>query len=348
MIKKVYSTRQRAYTWAINITVDRRRIRQSGFATKDEAQNAIAALRLRQRAHRLGLDVDEPEITLQQLLEARQADKAATGTRTRKRLLSYFADFVAVTDPLLPVRTVGLSHLRRYRDMLSAHAAGTIKFKMAGVVSALNSAPLYFPSLENYRAPRLIGPKVQQRAVLVPRKEFLALLTTLRTSPLPRYPQAADVLELLALTGARVGEILSLKPAQIDRERGLVTLWASKTKSSRLVPIVARSGAILSDWQTPEFKYHAFRKMVSRAARLSGSKLVREGGWTVHDIRHTAASLLAEAGISHSIIAALLGHTLTGMTAHYTHATLPALRAAALILEQWCTGNIATPLRVVK
>jgi len=346
VIHRVYSKREKAWRWAINITVDGRRVRQGGFATKDEATAAIAALRLRQRAHKLGLDVDEPEITLQQLLTARQADKQASSTRNRTRLLGYFADFVAMTDPMLPVRSVGLSHLRAYRDTLSKQKPGTIRFKMAGVVGSLNAAPLYFPALENYRAPRLVGPKVTQRAVLVPRGEFLTLLTTLRTSPLPRYARAADVLELLMLTGARVGEILALKPAQVDQERGLLSIYASKTKSTRLVPIAPRAALLLADWSTPNFDYHAFLKIVARGARLSGFKL-QSDHWRIHDIRHTAASLLAEAGVSHSIIAALLGHTLPGVTAHYTHATLPALRKAVEVLETLVTGSIATPLRLV-
>jgi integrase len=70
------------------------------------------------------------------------------------------------------------------------------------------------------------------------------------------------------------------------------------------------------------------------------AKKIPFGGssWRIHDIRHTAASVLAEASVSHSIIAALLGHRLGGVTALYTHATLTALNQAVDILAAYWLG----------
>ncbi len=47
-----------------------------------------------------------------------------------------------------------------------------------------------------------------------------------------------------------------------------------------------------------------------------------------HDLRHTAASLLAEQGAHPTVIAAILGHAGLAMTAHYTHASASAIIAA--------------------
>jgi integrase len=349
MIKKVYSKRQKKEVWSINLTVDNCRIRQSGFATKDEAEDAVAAIRLRQRARRLGLEVAEAEITLAELLKARKKDKTCTSSRNRERLLSYFDDFVHATDPQLPVRSVGLSHLRAFRDSLSHQKPSTIKFKMAGVVGSLNAAPLYFPALENYRAPRLKGPRVPRREVLVPRDEFKALLAALRTSTRPRYPETADLLEMLALTGARIGEILSLTRQQIDWERELLTLHASKTKTTkpvRFVPITGRMRIILERWRFGFVNYnHAHALSIRMRVNLKIG--IPPAHWRIHDIRHTTASQMAEAGVSQSIIAEMLGHTLGGTTARYTHATMPALRQAALVLERWCADDPAVHLRAV-
>jgi len=345
MIKRVYSKRQKRFVWMINVTCDGRRIRTSGFATQKEASDAIAALRLRQRSVRLGLTVETPQVTLKQLLTARKDDKHANSTRTRERLVGYFEVFVTATGPETPVRSVGLSHLRAFRDSLGKLRPSTLKYKMAGVISSLNSAGMYFPELEDYRTPRLTMPQVKGRSTLVPRAEFQSVLTMLRTLNRPNYAKAADVLELLALTGARVGEILSLTPSQIDWDRELLTL-SSKTKMVRLIPIVPRTRQLLTNWVPLEFGYHSLKKYAKAAAKHAGCSIHRDH-WTIHDIRRTAASLLAEAGTSHSIIAALLGHTLSGATAVYTHATIPALRLAALILERSCTDSVAHHLKAV-
>ena len=90
---------------------------------------------------------------------------------------------------------------------------------------------------------------------------------------------------------------------------------------------------------------HTMRLTVEIVARQIGIPLGRDR-WVLHDIRHTAASVLAEAGISHSIIATVLGHRLGGMTAIYTHATLQALKDAMNVLEQYWLGE-ARRLRVV-
>lgn len=343
MIFRVFSKRQKRHTWAINLTVDGQRIRHSGFATKQEAEEAVAALRLRQRARRFGLEIDSPEITLAELLTARRRDPATASSSTRSRALHFFEDFVALTGPEVPVKSVSLSHLRAYREGLH-HKPATIQFKMGGVIAALNAAGTYFPELEGYACPRLRGLAVKGRSVLVPRTEFLKLLEALRASDRPNHPRIADVLELLALTGARVSEILNLDARQIDLDRQVVTIHATKTNTTRLIPLSPRAAQLLAGWTPPPFSYFSMRHSAMLRAKRIGITLHGAETWHIHDIRHTAASILAEAGTSHSVIAALLGHTLAGTTARYTHASLKALRDAVLVLEGWCTPRPALSL----
>ena len=52
-----------------------------------------------------------------------------------------------------------------------------------------------------------------------------------------------------------------------------------------------------------------------------------------HDLRHTAATRMGEAGIDPFTIAAILGHKSIAMTASYTHATQQAKRRAVAALE---------------
>lgn len=345
MIYKKYSKRQKRWVWAINFTVSGKRIRQSGFATQEEAKEAIASVRMRHRSWRLGLEVPESEITLGQLLEARRKDKSAADSTMRARMLGWFADFVASVGPAMAVRSVKLTHLHRFRDA-STGGPAALNNKVAGVIAALNASQRYFPELEDYRAPKMTMAKTAGRSVLVPRKEFQALLTALRTSPRNRYPEIASIIEMLGLTGARVGEILSLKPAQVDWERELLTIYATKTRTTkplRVIPLTPRMTAILRNWNKPTLTYPSLYKIF----RTIRNHTIPGSSWHLHDIRHTAASLMAEAGISHAIIADMLGHVLSGMTQRYTHATIPGLRVAALVLEHWCTDAAGSNLRVV-
>jgi integrase len=216
---------------------------------------------------------------------------------------------------------------------------------MAGVTGSLNAARLYFPELENYRAPSLPGLVVESRSTLVPRAELRRLVTTLRKAN--KYANTrsgvADLLELLQLTGARVSELTTLEPAQIDFDRHLLTLSGSKTHTKRTIPMSDRVESILRNASLPS--YCAAHQTLKVICEQEGIRFGRSG-WVIHDIRHTAASILAEAGISHSIIAALLGHRLGGMTAIYTHATLPALKQAVSVLETYWLGE-QKPLRIV-
>lgn len=52
-----------------------------------------------------------------------------------------------------------------------------------------------------------------------------------------------------------------------------------------------------------------------------------------HDLRHTAATRMAEAGVDVFTIAAILGHKDIKTTARYAHATIMAKRRAVAVLE---------------
>ncbi len=53
-----------------------------------------------------------------------------------------------------------------------------------------------------------------------------------------------------------------------------------------------------------------------------------------HDLRHTAATWLCEAGVEYATTEKLLGHCLPGMGEHYMHNWKPKLRMAVTALEQ--------------
>ena len=335
--------------WAIDVTIDGRRFRRADFRTLQEAKDAIARMRMGARALRYGIVSSKPGVTLGDLLEAREADPICASTYNRRRLKGFFKDFVEFAGPRTPVRDVTLARLREYRDRMlrTSLENSTIEFHMAGVTGTLNAASMYFPELETFKAPSLPSLTVVSRSKLVPRDELLTLVAALRAPNKFQKTRtvAADVLELLQLTGARVGEICALTHKQVVFDRKLFTLYGSKTHSHRTLPMTPAIEAILR--RRAKFPKSATVRQTMQVVSAQMDLAVGRETWVIHDIRHTAASVLAEAGISHSIIATVLGHRLGGMTALYTHATLQALGDAMRVLEHYWQGE-ARRLRVVQ
>lgn len=155
-------------------------------------------------------------------------------------------------------------------------------------------------------------------------------------------PHAANILELLLLTGARSGELASAKWDWVDWQLQIIALPDSKTGAK---PIYLSKAAIevlrdqLERSGEQEFVYpgrsagkhiHNLRKPWARICREAGLEGVR-----VHDLRHTAASLALGSGTSLAIVGRLLGHSQVQTTLRYAHLDKdPALRAADSIGRQ--------------
>ena len=154
-------------------------------------------------------------------------------------------------------------------------------------------------------------------------------------------PQAAAALRLLILTGARLGEILNLRWAEVDLDRGLLLLAKSKTGKKTIV-LNAPALAVLASlprssiYVVPgEPVVHADGKIEDRprndlkrpwavVSKRAGLEDVR-----LHDLRHTFASFGAGGGISLPIIGKLLGHTNQSTTQRYAHVANDPLRKAS-------------------
>jgi len=154
-------------------------------------------------------------------------------------------------------------------------------------------------------------------------------------------PFAIAAIRLLALTGARKSEILTLHwksnsagSGHVDFEHGCLHLTDSKTGSKR-VPLGAPALEILADMPRIDGNPYVFpskasghyaglQKVWDQIRRRAGLDDVR-----LHDLRHSYASTAVASGDSLYLVGKILGHQQASTTQRYAHLSDDPLRDVA-------------------
>jgi integrase len=169
-------------------------------------------------------------------------------------------------------------------------------------------------------------------------------------------------------TGQRLGDLASLTWANVDLQRGEIRLVTRKTGKTLVLPIAAplrkhleslptsdnpeaplhpRAFAIVNEQGKTGHLSNHFADLLAQAG-LREKKAHRKtseagvgrgvgsgtGGLSFHCIRHTAVSLMKDAGIPEAAVMELVGHDSEQMSAHYTHVGREALEKAAAALPE--------------
>jgi site-specific recombinase XerD len=146
-------------------------------------------------------------------------------------------------------------------------------------------------------------------------KEIVALTAwagNLRTRPGWRLRTTSTLIGLLAVTGLRIGEALSLDREDVDTAQGLLTIRHGKFGKSRLVPVHPSTSNVLCDYArrrdrihrspgTPAFfvsergtrlAYTAFSAMFRRLCRAAAPRAPSHRSRPrPHDLRHRFATM---------------------------------------------------------
>lgn len=174
--------------------------------------------------------------------------------------------------------------------------------------------------------------KVKLPTVRAGRTRFLSIEEEARLCAAIGQPYDAWI-RLAILTGMRRQEQFSLKWADIDLERGLITLPHTKSGTIQYVHLSVEAQEILrglivgntSVWVFPSENPETHLDPDNFKGRLYVPAIARSGleGVTWHTLRHTYASRLAMSGQTPSTIAALLRHSGTELV-HGMHTSAQA------------------------
>lgn len=175
--------------------------------------------------------------------------------------------------------------------------------------------------------------KERARVTTLSAADYKALFTALKDAEAKEHPSVVLAIRLLALTGARLSEILTLEWRHVDIENAALRLPDSKT-GAKVIALGAPALALLAgqkrvskfvcygrDLESPLAPPQRQWRRIRAAAKLPDLH--------IHDLRHGFATTAAMGGEAMKLIGAALGHSSTAMTDRYVALELDPVRAAA-------------------
>ncbi len=374
-IKKVFSTKSKAgwrwdagekkfWSWGFDIRLENgNRKRESGFASKQLAENAVSRIRISEKEGKYKLTQREFPFVAD---VCRKRLERIENRKEKVRATTALERWILMLPPRLKLNELTTAHIRLYVDSRSKEVqAASVNREVTILASALHSAHKDYPEVENWICPRIPRPKVSRsrRERLIKQDEVMKLLTFLLSARTEDETQkkfekrcvVGQVFQMTLMTGARISEITALRWEQVDFDAKVLQIVGTKTrftstKAVRYLEItptieaILRERAVNSNWEfvfsrTGNSVTH-YHKILSDAAKQCGliyGKFKR-GGFITHDTRHTAITRLLQAGVDLSTVGSITGHSDASLVLHYSHATRESRRNAVSILENLVEG----------
>lgn len=159
----------------------------------------------------------------------------------------------------------------------------------------------------------------------------------------------AVAVKLLMLTGARRGEVLSMRWTDVDLESGVWVKPPSRTKQRRIhrVPLSQEAVATLRRQMASSGEHEfvfpsggcqghmvAIKRVWSKLCRVAAIESCR-----LHDLRHSFASVIVSNGGNLELIGGMLGHSQPSTTKRYAHLYDTPMREAAELVARTVSGR---------
>ncbi len=340
----LYRRTDSPYWWASLTDASGRRTRRStGTTDRREAEAILAKWRV--EAHREKHWDEQPSRTFDELmllyLDAVSKNKRGGAERdisSLKRLTPFFTG--------IELHKISSREVRKYIAQRKSEGVGpgTINKEIGLLSSALNWArsELEWDISNPVSGRRLKEPEGRIRWLT--KAEAMALIKAANKER--KAPHLADFIRLALNTGMRSGEMLGLEWRRVDLQEGLIYLEAGDQKSGKVgsVPMNKEARAAIiararfrseccpgSHWVFCNMdgrRIQSVKRSFATACKRAGIK-----DFTPHDMRHTCAAWLVQAGVSIREVAELLRHSDIRITMRYAHLSPENVRAAVAMLE---------------
>lgn len=274
-------------------------------------------------------DINLNDITLKEILDRFMENKKG---KVEKSSLKSYRVWYNYLSPLYSKRMKDIRtfELQNFINSLSHLSTGSLKlvksfirmlFKDAMEMDIISKDYSEYIKLPKYK-------KVIERKIFT--EEEIALLWD--NIKILDY---ADAILILIYTGMRINELLKLKKKNVNLENNTIT-GGSKTDAgkNRIIPIhpkilpliIERMGnktdyLIPNKKETNYYEYNNFRQN-------EFVKIMEQLGMehTIHDTRHTFATMISDVSDNENAITGIIGHTNINMTKKYTHTNIEKMR----------------------
>jgi len=293
----------------------------------------------RDEIHRIDELGERPKILFKTAIEQYAASKEGTGSyayaKHNATAISNGMDTSIYADELKDW------HIQKFKSKREAEglAPQTIKHNLQAIRSTMEWAKSHGYATKPIEYPKVKLLKHRLRYLShLEEKKLLADLDPYRKRPFRpdyencnseekrKYHDNYDLVVLLLDTGARYSEIANLSWKSIDIQQSVIRLWRPKVRNESLMYMTTRVKEILERRFTQKGESDYLFENQDGDARGYQSKGIRAAikragieDFKIHDLRHTCASRLVQAGLSLYEIANILGHTDISTTQIYAH-----------------------------
>ena len=332
--------------WWVSFTDQRgKRVRRS-TGTEDRAEADALEAKWKLEAYKARQWDEQPNHSFEELmsayLKATAGDRRPRSEETVKMHVRRLRQtFAGQEMESLSAGDVG-AYIRRRKD--DGVSNSTINRELEVLAAAITYAVREW----EWRLPNPVTGRMlkepEGRLRWLTRAQAVALIRVAEAEP--KSPHLAPLITLALHTGMRRGELLGLEWSRVDLNAGLIYLEAEHTKAAkrRTVPVnaVAREALMTrarfraehcpgSKWVFCNVKGEpigSVQTAFETACRKAGIE-----DFHFHDIRHTCAAWLVQAGVPLTEVRDVLGHSTIKMTERYAHLAPENMRAALARLE---------------
>jgi len=319
--------------WYIDVTFDKKRVRMIGGDTKEKARLTLAKLKLEKLDEKLGFKKPEkkPDITFEKFADEFIEIYAKQNKRSWQRDLESLKKLKPFFKGKM-LADIGPQMAENYKAKRITAVAKSTANREITLLKTIFSKAVEWGRIEK-----------NPMSTVKKFKEKLKDMRILKDYEAIRLIDSANshlkpVLIIALNTGMRRSEILSLKWEHVDFRKGLIFIKDSKS-SDREIPINYMVFEILKG--LPRVHEHIFFNPITGthikdvdASFKAACKRVDIKGLRFHDLRHTAASRMIQAGVDLVTVSRILGHASIQMTMRYVHPTTEIMRDAVKKLAE--------------